>query len=112
MPSPPTSRLELNEPFKQGVKREIPEESGIEVRVSVYKNMTKSVIALIFLLCRPLNHQPRISEETTFALWMEPSDCDKYLDPAYAIRLVDAISSGSAVAIRAHKGVNLLVDER
>ncbi|WP_246122399.1 NUDIX domain-containing protein [Pseudonocardia cypriaca] len=44
--------LELGDTFEEGVRREVVEETGVEVTVDhlsgVYKNMTRGVVALVF----------------------------------------------------------------
>ena len=50
---PPGGVLELGETFEEGVRREVLEETGMQVRVGrltgVYKNMNLGVVALVWL---------------------------------------------------------------
>src|SRR6478609_6026571 len=49
---PPGGVLELDETPDQGLRREVEEETGVEVRVDrltgVYKNMSRGIVALVF----------------------------------------------------------------
>lgn len=53
----PGGVLELDESFEAGVRREVLEETGLEVTVErltgVYKNMTHGIVALVYR-CRPV----------------------------------------------------------
>src|SRR4051794_27432416 len=53
---PPGGVLELDETFEEGVRREVREETGVEVEVErltgAYKNMPRGIVALVFR-CRP-----------------------------------------------------------
>jgi 8-oxo-dGTP diphosphatase len=53
---PPGGVLELAETFDEGVRREVAEETGVQVEVErltgVYKNVKRGIVALVFR-CRP-----------------------------------------------------------
>ncbi|MHC8504079.1 NUDIX hydrolase [Pseudonocardia bannensis] len=107
---PPGGVLELSESFEAGVRREIAEETGISVEVErltgVYKNMTRGVVALVFR-CRPLSLRPSATDEAVTVRWVNPSEVVGLMDPAYAIRIDDALGE-SAAATRTHDGVQLM----
>lgn len=111
---PPGGVLEIGETFEDGVRREILEETGISVAVDqltgVYKNMQKAVVALVFR-CRPLPSRPLQGsgqcEEAVSVRWVSPADASRLMDPAYAIRVADALTDQTPVA-RVHDGVNLV----
>lgn len=107
---PPGGVLEVGESFEQGVVREVAEETGVQVSVDrltgVYKNMSRAVVALVFR-CTPLTGQPCASTEATAVQWLDPATVTKLMDPAYAIRITDALGDGPA-ATRAHDGVKLM----
>jgi 8-oxo-dGTP diphosphatase len=54
---PPGGVLELNETFEDGVRREVREETGVDVEVErltgVYKNMPRGIVAALVFRCRP-----------------------------------------------------------
>jgi ADP-ribose pyrophosphatase YjhB (NUDIX family) len=107
---PPGGVLELDESFEHGVIREIKEETGIHVTVDrltgVYKNMPRGIVALVFR-CTPQNEKPRTSDEATSVRWADPSEVADLMDPAYAVRITDALDNAAPVT-RAHNGVDLV----
>jgi 8-oxo-dGTP pyrophosphatase MutT (NUDIX family) len=62
----PGGVLELGETFEEGVRREVAEETGVDVAVEhltgVYKNMVRGVVSLFFR-CRPVGGTPRETDE-------------------------------------------------
>jgi ADP-ribose pyrophosphatase YjhB (NUDIX family) len=107
---PPGGVLELEESFEDGVRREVEEETGVPVTVDqltgVYKNMRRAVVALVFR-CRPLAQRPRETAEAIAVRWVEPAEVASLMDPAYAVRVTDALTSATPVA-RVHDGVHLI----
>jgi ADP-ribose pyrophosphatase YjhB (NUDIX family) len=107
---PPGGVLEIGESFEAGVRREIEEETGILVDVEqltgVYKNMKRAVVALVFR-CRPLSRCARETCEAKAVRWVRPTEVSDLMDPAYAIRVLDAVS-GDAPVTRIHDGVHLI----
>lgn len=110
---PPGGVLELDESFEQGVVREVLEETGISVSVDrltgVYKNMNRGVVALVFR-CTPTDSMVRTSDEATSVRWINPERVTGFMDDAYAVRIIDALTEGPPVT-RAHDGVNLLTSK-
>ena len=106
---PPGGVLELAETFEEGVKREVLEETGISVQVErlsgVYKNMKRSIVALVYH-CTPLDTPSRATDEATAVRWMTLDEVREAMAPAYAIRVTDAFEPESHT--RAHDGVDLL----
>lgn len=107
---PPGGVLELGESFEDGVRREILEETGIPVEVQqltgVYKNMSRSVVALVFR-CLPLAEHPGASDEAVSVRWTDPNEISSLMTPAYAVRVTDALTDGPPVT-RVHDGVQLV----
>ncbi|MFW5420731.1 NUDIX domain-containing protein [Nocardiopsis sp. CNT-189] len=107
---PPGGVLDLGEDIEAGVRREVLEETGLHVRVGpltgVYKNMKRGVVALVFR-CSAVSGTPRTSEESTGVRWLTPEQVRERMAPAYACRLLDALSPGPPV-VRAHDGRDLL----
>ncbi|MCA1709066.1 MAG: NUDIX domain-containing protein, partial [Actinobacteria bacterium] len=108
---PPGGILELGEQFEDGVRREVLEETGLDVHVDrltgVYKNLSLSlgVVALVFR-CTPLGTVHRDSAEAVAVRWVDPDEITALMDPAYAVRVADAF--GDTAVTRAHDGVQLL----
>jgi len=107
---PPGGVLEIGESFEDGVRREIHEETGITVSVDrltgAYKNMNRAVVALVFR-CTPLDERPQETDEASSVRWADPAEIVDLMDPAYAVRVTDALHDGPPVT-RAHDGVSLI----
>lgn len=105
----PGGVLELDESFEDGVRREILEETGLEVAVQrltgVYKNLTHGIVALVYR-CRPAGGETRPTVEAREVRWMTTEEVQSVMQPAFAVRVLDAFDSD--VHSRAHDGVNLL----
>ncbi|MGW4774218.1 NUDIX hydrolase [Nocardia sp. NPDC004278] len=107
---PPGGVLELDESFEEGVRREVFEETGVTVQVDrltgVYKNITRGIVALVFR-CTALRGQAHPTAEAAELRWMTAEEARAVMDPAFAIRVLDAFEP--AVQLRAHDGVNLVL---
>ncbi|RZT83722.1 ADP-ribose pyrophosphatase YjhB (NUDIX family) [Pseudonocardia sediminis] len=106
---PPGGILELDESPEDGVCREVFEETGVSVAVEelsgVYKNMTRGIIALVFR-CRRVSGEPTVSDESRAVAWRSIGEIVDDMDPAFAIRVQDALSR--EVYVRCHDGVELV----
>ncbi|GAY09158.1 nudix hydrolase family protein [Pseudonocardia sp. N23] len=105
----PGGVLELGETFEQGVRREVEEETGVDVEVQrltgVYKNIERGVVALVFR-CRPIDGTPRETDESQQVEWLTIAQVRERLIPAFAVRIEDALHDG--VSVRVHDGVNVV----
>jgi len=105
----PGGVLELDEPFEAGVRREVLEETGLEVTVErltgVYKNLTHGIVALVYR-CRPAGGEPRTTEEAREIRWMTKEEVQAAMVPAFGVRVLDAFEE--VPQSRAHDGVNLI----
>lgn len=106
---PPGGVLELAETFDEGVRREVAEETGVQVEVEqltgVYKNVKRGIVALVFR-CRPAAGVATVTDESRRVAWFSPDEVRQHMTPAYAIRVLDALDGG--VATRAHDGVRMI----
>src|ERR1022692_4361606 len=108
---PPGGILELSEHITEGLRREVAEETGLQVEPSaltgVYKNMSQGIIALVFRF-----HQTggtlATASETAALRWASRGEIADLADPAYAIRILDALDFATPPAVRAHDGVRLI----
>jgi 8-oxo-dGTP diphosphatase len=105
----PGGVLELNESFEDGVRREVLEETGLNVTVQrltgVYKNLTHGIVALVYR-CRPADGDTRPTAEAREVRWMTREEVQSAMNPAFAVRVLDAFDED--VHSRTHDGVNLL----
>lgn len=104
---PPGGVLELNETVEEGLRREIREETGIEISIGpltgIYKNMRLGVIALVFR-CSPRGGRLQSSDETQQVLWMSLDEVERAINPAFAVRILDAFNETNHASLRSHDG--------
>jgi 8-oxo-dGTP diphosphatase len=108
---PPGGILELGEEIFDGLRREVAEETGLQVEPSaltgVYKNMIHGIVALVFR-CRQSGGRLTVASETSEARWANRDEVAALADEAYAIRVLDALDFATPPAVRAHDGVRLV----
>lgn len=108
---PPGGVLELDESITAGLAREVREETGLEIQAErltgVYKNMNLGVVALVFRAIR-VSGTETLGDETAAIDWWDAETISSRSDPAFAVRLLDALSDGAAPAVRAHDGMQLI----
>lgn len=109
----PGGVLERDETVLQGVVREVGEETGVTVRperlTGVYKNMSLGVVALVFR-CAIVAGTPSSTAEATECRWMTRAEVEREMEPAFAVRLTDALDEPHAAAVRTSDGRVLLDD--
>ena len=107
---PPGGVLALDETIPEGLAREVREETGVEIELEgltgVYKNLVRGIVALVFR-CRALNDPVSSTGEAREIRWLQPDEISKYMDEAYAVRLLDALQPGQ-VRVRAHDGITVV----
>ncbi|MFD9066943.1 NUDIX hydrolase [Kitasatospora purpeofusca] len=108
---PPGGVLETAEDFEDGVRREVFEETGIKVAVErltgVYKNVNRGIVALVFR-CVPESGSEQLSAESSAVAWLTPEEVSERMAEVYAVRVLDALRSDVALAVRVHDGRRLL----
>ena len=108
---PPGGVLELGETIHDGLRREVREETGLDVEpvalTGVYKNMNRSIIALVFR-CKITGGDLTITDETAAYRWTSADEVRDLADEAYAIRVLDALAEQGTAAVRDHDGHHLL----
>ncbi|NYD51892.1 ADP-ribose pyrophosphatase YjhB (NUDIX family) [Actinomadura luteofluorescens] len=107
----PGGILEQDEDIITGLRREVQEETGLEVTpialTGVYKNMPRGIVALVFR-CRAEAGSLRESDETSAFRWVTADEVAELADEAFAIRVQDVLETISTVPIRHHDGIHLL----
>lgn len=107
---PPGGILELDESIEDGLRREIREETGVEVEVEhltgVYKNLARGIVAMVFR-CTALTEPALKTPEAKRVAWVQLDRVENLVVPAYAVRILDALRPGNA-NIRSHDGNHLL----
>jgi 8-oxo-dGTP diphosphatase len=121
---PPGGVLEPGETVDDGVRREVREETGLDVEpvalTGVYKNMKRAIVALVFR-CKITRGDLTTNDEVSAFRWVRSADVAELADEAYAIRVLDALADGAyavhvlgaldgghPVAVRHHDGVHLI----
>lgn len=108
---PPGGVLELNETIDAGLRREIREETGLDVKVDrltgVYKNLSRGIVALVYR-CHAQGEPATATSEAVAVAWQPLATIDDLMAPVYAIRVHDALTRG--VETRAHDGKQVVQD--
>jgi 8-oxo-dGTP diphosphatase len=108
---PPGGVLELGESIHDGLRREVREETGLDVEpvalTGVYKNMSRGIIALVFR-CEATGGQPATSDESEAFRWATETEIRSLASEAYAIRVLDALYDHTPAAVRKHDGTRLI----
>jgi 8-oxo-dGTP diphosphatase len=107
---PPGGVLELGESITDGLRREVREETGLDVEpvtlTGVYKNMSRGIVALVFR-CKITGGDLTTTDEASAFRWATDTEIAGLMDQAYAVRVLDALSNDRP-AVRHHDGVHLL----
>jgi ADP-ribose pyrophosphatase YjhB (NUDIX family) len=110
---PPGGVLELAEAIHDGLRREVREETGLDVEpialTGVYKNVTRGIVALVFR-CMVTGGRLTANEEVTAFQWGTAAEIEQLTTEAYAVRMLDALRPDPTPAVRTHDGVQLLAE--
>ena len=108
---PPGGVLEPGETIPDGLRREVREETGLDVEpvalTGVYKNMKRAIVALVFR-CKITGGDLAINEEVSAFRWATADDITDLADEAYAVRVLHELNGGHPTAVRHHDGVHLI----
>jgi ADP-ribose pyrophosphatase YjhB (NUDIX family) len=107
----PGGVLELGEGPDAGVRREVREETGVDVEpqrlTGVYKNMSLGVVALVFR-ARVISGTPAETEESAAVAWWTADQVAADMSEVFAVRILDALRTDPTPAVRIHDGKQLL----
>jgi 8-oxo-dGTP diphosphatase len=107
----PGGVLELAESIHDGLRREVREETGLDVEpaalTGVYKNMNLGVVNLVFR-CTVLGGRLTENDEVIAFRWASEADTRELAVEAHAARVLDALRAGEPPAVRQHDGTSLL----
>ncbi|MEO3853661.1 NUDIX domain-containing protein [Acrocarpospora sp. B8E8] len=107
----PGGILERDEDITTGLRREVHEETGLEVEVEaltgVYKNMARGIVALVFR-CRAVAGSLTENDESRAFQWVTADEVASFATEAFAIRVLDAMRGEYRPAIRQHDGIHLI----
>jgi ADP-ribose pyrophosphatase YjhB (NUDIX family) len=108
---PPGGVLETGESIQDGLRREVREETGLDVEpvtlTGVYKNMTRAIVALVFR-CTATGGQLTLNDEVAAFRWATPAEVTDLTAEAYAVRVLDALRDQPGPAVRQHDGTRVL----
>jgi 8-oxo-dGTP diphosphatase len=108
---PPGGVLELDETIEDGLRREVREETGLDIEpgplTGVYKNMVREVVALVFR-CKVIGGQLNTNDEAAAFRWAFEHEIPQLAADAYAVRVLDGLRDRAVTAVRNHDGINVL----
>jgi len=109
---PPGGVLELGEVLHDGVRREVLEETGLDVEpdalTGIYQNIPRGIVAFVFR-CHAIGGQLGPSIEASEVAWLTPNEITDRMAEAYSVRLLDALTpNGGQPHLRHHDGIHLL----
>jgi ADP-ribose pyrophosphatase YjhB (NUDIX family) len=107
---PPGGVLELAEGIHDGLRREVREETGLDVEpitlTGVYKNLTRGIVALVFR-CKLTGGHLTTNNEVSAFQWASQADVSSLMTEAYAVRVLDALRTDPTATVRNHDGVHV-----
>jgi ADP-ribose pyrophosphatase YjhB (NUDIX family) len=108
---PPGGVLELAESIHDGLRREVREETGLDVEpiilTGVYKNITRGIVALVFR-CKVTGGRLTTNDEVAAFQWAKEADISALMSETYAVRVCDALRAERVTAVRDHDGIHVL----
>jgi ADP-ribose pyrophosphatase YjhB (NUDIX family) len=107
---PPGGVLELDESIVDGLRREVNEETGLEIGpgrlTGVYKNIAQGIVALVFR-ASGTGIPAESTDESARVAWVAPEDIAGLCEETYAVRVLDALTEGSP-RVRTHDALRIL----
>jgi 8-oxo-dGTP diphosphatase len=108
---PPGGILEADETISEGLRREVREETGLEIApgplTGVYQNLRAHVIALAFR-CERISGTLTANDEASAFRWATADEIPTLTTEVFAVRLLDGLTVTDPPPVRWHDGINLL----
>lgn len=108
---PPGGIVELGEPLTEAVRREVAEETGVQVEpercTGVYKNTVKNVVSIVFR-ARMVGGTPQPTTEAVAVDWWDIDTVLRHMPAMFAVRVMDSLAPPGSVTVRNHDGQQLL----
>jgi ADP-ribose pyrophosphatase YjhB (NUDIX family) len=108
---PPGGVLEHGETITAGLRREVREETGLDIEpgpiTGIYQNMRANRIVFAFR-CQPIGGSLTPSEETSDFRWARADELASITTEVFATRLLDGLAYTGPPPLRFHDGEHLL----
>lgn len=104
----PGGILEIGESIPDGLRREVREETGLNIEplalTGVYQNLTLGVVALVFRCQMISNGTLQENSEVANFQWASVDEIEKLVKPVHLVRITDSVGPTNRSPVRLHDG--------